>query len=159
MKKLLYISILVFLISNTINAQETTVSAGGEASGNGVVSYSVGQIVYSAQTGANGNTISEEVQQPYEISIVTEIAEAQNINLNITVYPNPTTEYLIIDIDNYKSTNIKYLIFDINGKLLQSIESEGKITKIETSNLIPSNYFLRVLDKDREIKVFKIIKN
>ena len=144
----------------SLQAQEAVTTAGGEASGGGgSASYTVGQTVYTTETGTNGNSIAQGVQQPFEISAVTGIEEAKGISLNVSVYPNPTTDYLTVKVENYETANLQYQVFDINGKLLQSIKATGEETQINTSNLVPANYFVKVLDNKKEIKVFKIIKN
>ena len=79
---------------STVSAQESVNATGGDASGSGgSASYSVGQVVYTTNVGTNGS-VSQGVQQPYEISVVTAIEEAKGINLTVTAYPNPTTDYL-----------------------------------------------------------------
>lgn len=147
----------------SLRAQETITTSGGEASGSGgTVSYTVGQIVYTSETGTNGNSIAQGVQQPYEISEVSGIAESQGINLEVSAYPNPATGYLTVKVDASASLGIQsleYQLFDINGQLLQTVKATGQETKIEINNLVPATYFVKVLDKEKEIKIFKIIKN
>jgi len=162
MKKISFIAIMLFGLGGltSLQAQEAVTTAGGEASGGGgSASYTVGQTVYTTETGTNGNSIAQGVQQPFEISTVTGIEEAKGISLNVSVYPNPTTDYLTVKVENYETANLQYQVFDINGKLLQSIKATGEETQINTSNLVPANYFVKVLDNKKEIKVFKIIKN
>ena len=152
--------ILLFFGLSNLQAQEAIPATGGEASGGGgSASYTVGQVVYSTNVGTNGNSVAQGVQQPYEISIVLGIPEAEDINLSVSAYPNPTTNYLTVKVENYETANLQYIIFDINGKQLQTVKATGTETKIETNNLVPSNYFIKVLDNKKEIKVFKIIKN
>ncbi len=158
-KKLSTLILISILMLTGLQAQEAIPTTGGKASGGGgKASYTVGQTVYTTQTGTNGNTIAQGVQQPFEISVVTGIVEAKGINLGISAYPNPTTDYLTVKVENYETTNLQYQVFDINGKLLQSVKATGMETKIETNNLVPANYFVKVLDNSTEIKVFKIIK-
>ncbi len=158
-KRTIILTMLLFAVVIITKAQEAIPATGGEANGSGgSVSYTVGQVVYTTGTGTNGS-ITEGVQQPYEISVVTEIEEAKGINLSVSVYPNPATDYLTVKVENYKTANLLYQVFDINGKLLQTVKATGQETKIETSNLVPSNYFVKVLNNKKEIKVFKIIKS
>ena len=153
-------AILFFLGLSNVKAQEAIPATGGDASGNnGSVSYTIGQIAYTTNVGTNGNFVAGGVQQPCEIQVIASIPEAKNISLNISAYPNPTTSYITVNVENYETTNLEYLIFDTNGKLLQTVKATGQETKINTNNLIPANYFLKVLDNKKEIKVFKIIKN
>jgi len=160
-KKRLKLSVFVLLIFglSSVQAQEAIPATGREASGSGgSASYTVGQVVYTTNVGTNGNTVAQGVQQPYEISVVTSIPEAKDINLSVSAYPNPSTNYLTIKVENYETANLQYMVFDINGKLLQTVKATGQETKIETNNLVPANYFIKVLDSEKEIKVFKIIK-
>jgi len=159
-KRTIILVLTLFVAIISTKAQEAVITAGGEASGGGgSVSYTVGQTVYTTETGTNGNSIAQGVQQPFEISVVLGIPEAKGINLCVSAYPNPTTDFLTVKVENYETTNLEYQVFDINGKLLQTVKATGTETQIETNNLIPANYFVKVLDNKKEIKVFKIIKS
>ncbi len=162
-KQLKIIALLLFAFTFTgLQAQESSNSAGGEATGSGgVVSYSVGQAFYNANVGAGGS-MYEGVQQPYEISVVTEIEEAKEIELSVSAYPNPTTDYLTLSLGE-ASTSLSlqvmsYKLYDINGKLLQSQKFTGTETQIDMSNYAPSSYFVKVVNGNQSIKEFKIIK-
>lgn len=138
---------------------ETIPATGGNASGSGgTVSYSVGQIVYTNNTGTNGS-VSQGVQQPYEISIVTELEETQGINLSITAFPNPTTDYLTLSIGNFDTKNLSFHLYDINGKMIQECKINVSETKISMTDLPPATYFLKVTENQKEVKTFKIVKN
>ena len=151
--------ILLFLGLSKLQAQEVIPATGGEANGSGgSASYTVGQVFYTTQTGTNGKSVAQGVQQPYEISVVTGIKETKDINLSVSAYPNPTSNYLTVKVENYKTANLQYMVFDLNGKLLQTVKATGSETQIETSELVSGNYFVKVLDDKKEIKVFKIIK-
>ena len=158
-RNLSFAVLLIFGLSN-LQAQTAIPATGGQANGSGgSTSYTVGQVVYTTNVGTNGNSIAEGVQQPYEISIVLELPEAKDINLSVSAYPNPTTNYLTVKVANYETANLQYQVFDINGKLLQTVKATGQETKIETNNLVNGNYFVKIFDNKKEIKVFKIIKN
>ncbi|MEI6349281.1 MAG: T9SS type A sorting domain-containing protein [Bacteroidota bacterium] len=149
----------IALFLSTASAQNTIPTTGGNATGSGgSVSYSVGQVVYTTNVGTTGS-VAQGVQQPYEISIVIGLEEAKEINLLVSAYPNPTKEFLNLKVENYTVENLSYQLFDIQGKLLESKKIESKETSIVTSNLVPATYFLRVIESNREIKTFKIIKN
>ena len=143
-----------------LHAQETVPATGGEASGSGgLASYTVGQIVYTGYTGTNGNRVTQGVQQPYEISVVIGIPEAENINLSVAAYPNPTSDYLTLSVGNFEAIKLSYQLYDMNGKLLESKKITADKTKIVTNELTPAIYFLKVTDNKTVIKSFKIIKN
>ena len=140
-------------------AQESTNASGGDATGSGgTVAYSVGQVVYTNNTGTNGS-VAQGVQQAFEISVVTGLEEAKGINFLVIAYPNPTTDYLTLRIDEFEISNLSYQLYDINGKLLQNEKITSDQTSIVMSNLVPSSYFVKVIQGNKEVKTFKIIKN
>lgn len=144
-----------------LQAQESVNATGGNALGSGgSVSYSVGQLTYQTHVGTNGS-VAEGVQQPFEISIITEIKEAKGINLSVSAYPNPTTDFLNLKVDASTPLSIQsmsYQLYDINGKLLENQKIEGNETSIVMSNLVPATYFVKVTEGNTEVKTFKIIK-
>ena len=162
-KRLRLSALLVLAIGLTgLKAQETIPATGGNASGSGgSVSYSVGQVVYTTYTGTNG-TLSQGVQQPFEISVVTAIEVAKVISLNCTAFPNPTTNYLTLKVDSSVSLSARsssYQMYDISGKLLENKKITGIETSISMNDLVPATYFLKVTFNNKVIKIFKIIKN
>ena len=88
-----YLKISLLLFAFTVNGQESINTSGQNATGTGgSASYSLGQVVYTTYSGTNGS-VAQGVQQPYEISVVLGI-EYTNINLIMTVSPNPTKDLL-----------------------------------------------------------------
>jgi len=159
-KKLKFSALLLLGLGLTgLQAQESVNATGGNASGSGgTVAYSVGQVVYTTNTGANGS-VAQGVQQPFEISVVLAIEEAQGINLSVSAYPNPTTDYLTLEVNEFELSNLNFQLYDISGKLLQNEKITGNQTSIVMSNLVPATYFVKVIQDNKEVKTFKIIKN
>jgi hypothetical protein len=161
--KLLKVFCMLFLISGFtgLHAQQAIPASGGNASGSGgSVSYSVGQVAYIANTGANGSVV-QGVQQPYEIFVVTGLDDANGIKLKLSAYPNPATDFLTLKVDSSIQPNIQsmsYELFDLNGKLLENKKLTSNETGIDMKNLVPATYLLIVIDKNKEVKTFKIIK-
>ena len=156
-KKTVVLLLLYFGII-TAKAQQATTAAGGNATGSGgSVAFSVGQIVYTTNTGTTGS-VAQGVQQPYEISIVLGI-EDNLINLDMQAYPNPTTNYLQLVIGSENIHNLTYQLFDIAGKLIENKKITKSIEIIHMENLPSASYFLTVTNNIKEIKTFKIIKN
>jgi hypothetical protein len=152
---------VVFLLGlgfTGLQAQEAITTSGGDGSGGGgSVSYTIGQIVYTTNTGSNG-TVAQGVQQPFEISVVTAVEEAKDISLDFVVYPNPATDFVILKTGSYEADNLSYQLFDIRGHLLENNKIQGTETNISMQNRLPSIYFLKVIDTNKVIKIFKIIK-
>lgn len=152
---------MVFFVGccTTIHAQKTITSAGGNATGTGGTSnYTLGQLVYQTYSGTNGSS-SLGVQQPYEISVITETDKAKDITLFMSAYPNPVNETLTLKIENPGGQDLSFSLLDNQGRLLQSKKVTDSETIISMTTLSPSVYFLKVLEHNKEIKTFKIIKN
>jgi hypothetical protein len=157
MKHLIFLSIISTIILS-LYAQESIPVSGGNAIGSGgSVSYSIGQIVYTTNTGINGS-VAQGVQQPYEISVIG-IEETIGIILFYQVYPNPTTDFLTLKVENYDKWDLLYRLFDNNGRLLESKRITSTETDLDMTNYVAGIYFLKVLNKHREVRTFKIIKN
>lgn len=143
-----------------LQAQESVNATGGNASGGGgTASYSVGQVVYTTNTGTSGS-VAQGVQQAYEVlGVQTGLEETKGINLSVSAYPNPTTDYLTLSIREFEISNLSYQVYDISGRLLQSEKITGNQTSIVMSNFVPAIYFVKVIQSNKEVKTFKIIKN
>jgi hypothetical protein len=140
-------------------AQEAKPASGGDASGSGgSVSYTVGQVLYTTNTGTKGS-VAEGVQQPYEVSVLVGIEKVKDITLMCTVYPNPATDLLFLEIEIADNENLFFQLYDMLGKLLVSKKLVDIRTTIPMANLAPATYFLKVRNNQRVVKTFKIIKN
>lgn len=159
MVRLGLVLLFTFHTSLFLVAQTTVPSTGKNASGSGgTISYTVGQIDYSVNTGASG-TLNTGVQQPYEISIITSIKEASGISLEFSTYPNPVNSILILSIKNYDSEKLFYRLIDISGRTLEMKKVNGSITEIPMDRFSSGYYFLLITENTKEIKSFRIIKN
>ncbi|MFA5972522.1 MAG: T9SS type A sorting domain-containing protein [Lentimicrobiaceae bacterium] len=162
-KKVKLIATLFLGVGLTVlHAQEAVPVTGGNASGSGgSVSYSVGQVVYSTNTGTGGS-VAQGVQQPFEISIVTALEETEGITLQCSVYPNPSADFVILKVVASATLSIQtmlYQLYDGSGKLLENTKIVSNETRIALSNLPDADYFLKIIQGNKELKTFKIIKN
>jgi len=156
-KKKLCVTLLIGLSLTTIKAQEAVPASGGDASGSGgSVSFSVGQQVYVTHAGAPGS-MAEGVQQTYEISPVTGLTN-RTINLNINAYPNPTNDFLTLSVADRNYENLSYQLIDLSGRILETKKTENSTTDIFIGRYTYGAYFLKVLQGDKEVKTFKIIR-
>ena len=139
-----------------LHAQGTVSATGGDATGaGGSSSYTVGQVVYTTYTGTNGS-VAQGVQQPYEISTTVGIKETA-INLEMNVYPNPTTNYLTLKVE--KTEGLTFQLYDLQGKVITNKKVNSATTTVAMENLPTATYFLNVVNNKQVVKTFKIIKN
>ncbi len=151
---------LAFFLSFSAKAQtshQVLSASGGDASGSGgTVAYSVGQIVYSTSTGTTGS-VAQGVEQAYEISSVGIKETALNISLSI--FPNPTSDYLTLKVEDYNNEALSYHLIDEQGKLVLNEQITNQDTQVAMSTLARGAYFINVLQANKKIQTFKIIKN
>ncbi|MBE0652166.1 MAG: T9SS type A sorting domain-containing protein, partial [Bacteroidales bacterium] len=145
LKELILITIIQagFLLCG-LQAQETIPASGGDAAGNtGSISYTIGQALYTSHNGTQG-TVAQGVQLPYEILTITGTEDFPGIELMVSAYPNPVTDYLTLKIDGdlYDSWFISLL--DMNGRLLERKNITASETNIVMNNFAPATYILKV---------------
>lgn len=142
-----------------LHAQETIPASGGNAiESGGWVSYTVGQVFYNTITGSNGSA-AQGVQQLFEISSVYGLEEARGITLQCEVFPNPTNDFLKLEIDasalhrkqcspTFSIQSLNYQLFDISGKLLETITIESNETIIAVKKSYALHLFLEGCKND-----------
>jgi len=165
-KAVSFIVIVVLIGMKGLLAQDAVPASGGNATGNGgSVSYTVGQMVYTTNTGVTG-FVSQGVQQPYEISVVFVTPGSEEITLEATVYPNPVADVFtlhVINFDKFDNKTIAYFFYTMDNKLLLTKNVESPETVISISYLPPEIYYLILVDTSngtspKKLKTFKIMK-
>jgi hypothetical protein len=81
------------------------------------------------------------------------LPEIEEIN-NVSIYPNPTTDYLFIK-SNLDIKDIQ--ISDLNGKIINNLEFQDN--KINLTGLKTGIYFAKISDINGKTSIKKIIKN
>ena len=139
-------------------AQSSIVSSGNDIKEtDGIVSYSVGQVVNGWTRSSNG-TVLQGVQQAYVISVLTSVSN-NVVHLSAKVYPNPTDKSLTLSIEKENPFNMSYVLLDLQGKILSYQKVNSKKNHISMRDLPQGTYFIKILNNRREIKTLKVIKN
>jgi len=154
----LVLLLLAGFVVNASQAQTGITTAGGNAAGiGGTVAWSTGQVVYTKYTGVNGS-VAEGVQQPHEISI-TPGTQTGGFNFSLMAYPNPTNDFVTLQLKYYNNENLTWQLFDIAGRLVGSNKITGNKTTIVMSHLAAATYLLKIISDNETVQIFKIIKN
>ena len=151
---------LSFLFSFSLKAQtshQVLSASGGDATGSGgSVAYSVGQIVYTTSTGTTGS-VAQGVEQAYEIYSVG--IKETTLNISLSVFPNPTSDFLTLKVEDYNNEALSYNLIDEQGKLILSAQITNQETQVAMSTLARGSYFINIVQANKKIQTFKIIKN
>jgi hypothetical protein len=148
--------IMLFLNGITLYAQESVTSAGGNGTGSsGSVSYSVGLVVYTTTIEAEGS-VARGLQHAYEIYSLD--IDDMTKNITLSVFPNPTSDFLTLSISDNIIEKISYQLYDLTGNLIESRNIQSDQSLIDMSKLSSAVYFIHILKGNERIQSFKVIK-
>lgn len=142
-----------------LQAQQATLSSGGNGSGTGgSFAYSVGQTMYTAQSNS-ATSLSKGVQQGYELFLITGIEVEDRFGLAATVFPNPTSNYLTVEIKNYHpDTALEIFLFDAKGQQVHRQRVVDVQTQLQMEYLSSALYVLKLIQGNKLVKAVKVIK-
>lgn len=156
MKKFYVLCIII--ITGGLKAQSNVVAAGGNAIGaDGSSSYTIGQIDYRISANPSYH-VNEGIQQPYEIEPLA-VANPENIIPVMSVYPNPVTNILNLDIEKVDG-DLHYDLYDVSGKVIRTgVKISGTTTPVSMEGMRTGIYFLSISNGNEVLRGFKIVKN
>lgn len=159
--RILVFCLLASWMFGQLYAQTSVNTGGGQALGtSGSVSYSIGQLFYSSYSGSTGG-ISEGVQIPMEVYLVTHIGEPFDMGLDVSVFPNPVGDYLTLLIQGegfIPGSSQGYVLLDMSGKAIHSGRIMEETTLVDMHAHPPGIYLLQVFVSGQRIAYFKVIK-
>ena len=140
-----------------LQPQQVVASSGGSGqNGNTDMEWTMGEPVIA--TFSSGDVmLTQGFQQP-EL-MVTAVKANNDLLFTVEAYPNPTGDLLMIRIENEKLQDFKYVLYDVNGKVLEKKGLAGTVTGIGMNNHPAGVYLLKITQSEKEIKMFEIVKN
>ena len=132
----------------------TVVSSSGDSYSNGgvIMDYTLGEIVI--ETFSNNTNI---LTQGFHQGVLKVNTSIENIAIKTKIYPNPTTNFLIIELE--KNVNADILVYDINGKIvIKDKLNDERQKQLDFSFLKQGNYFLHINIADKQ-SVYQINKS
>ncbi|MFK7951763.1 MAG: T9SS type A sorting domain-containing protein [Ekhidna sp.] len=156
--------VFLFLISATYSSahsqntsQQVIATAGDVSTSDGTqLSWTIGQTVASSSSN-NSIFLNEGFQQSEVITIeLGATPEAQHI----TIYPNPTVDYIQLQASQNRGS-ASYQLASLKGEiLLEELEADfSKENKLNMIDFADGVYLLTIKTENQAIKQFKIIKN
>ena len=143
---------------NFVQAQESINASGGVNIGTGgAVSFSVGQMVYTTDSKGSGAVV-QGIQRPYRIT-TTDIKKLDN-TISFKAYPNPSSEDLFLEMNEFRNEKLNYQLFDLQGKLLITNPIKLAITQINMRSFSVGTYLIQIYNSENQpIQTIQIIKN
>ena len=77
----------------------------------------------------------------------------------MSVFPNPTSDFLTLKVENYNNEALSYNLIDEQGKLILSEQITNQETQVAMSTFARGSYFINIVQTNKKIQAFKIIKN
>jgi len=150
------IAFCVFGFGTAIQAQEVVATSGDYfENSSGSISWTIGEPKIETFESAN-NILTQGFHQT-KLTIIS-IDEEEMLG-DISVYPNPAKQDLIIDIPSHYSDSFNALLYDAGGKLLSQKELISGTATMEMHNLATGTYYLRIINSvKKQQKEFKILK-
>lgn len=147
---------LMIFVSHSFSGQEIISSSGDfHTSGSHSVSWTIGEPVIETY-GQGGTVMTQGFQQP--ILFTVSVYEHPELNLDISAFPNPTSDILNIVLINSDYEKLSLQLFDFTGKLLESRQIVSENTEIMFAKLPVAVYFVKISYGLRELKTFKVVK-
>lgn len=152
---------LLLLQAVSAQAQSRVLSAGGSVATNaGSLSYSVGQIDYAAASVDGKGSVSLGVQQPYSVTSITGIKGTEKLCIDCSVYPNPSSDFVVLNWVGTDAQTLNYKITDITGKTVLAQATAEIKGQIDLKSFSVGIYIISVADsKNNFLKSFRLVKN
>lgn len=155
-KSLLFVVLCLFLKTYTLQAQKIIATAGGHAASTShQLSWTLGESIVNTHIAPDLN-----VTQGFHQSVIRLTAlKTLNESIRLNLYPNPTTSYVNIDIDQTEDTeNWIVQVSDIQGKQLlqKKVNSSEQLNFV---NFAEGTYIITIQNQDKQIlNSYKVIK-
>lgn len=157
-----YISLLPLLLCSltfSLSAQSITIdrqvmgSAGNSIQLENVCfSYSVGEAIINSLQRSNQPVFTQGFQQPIRKRTLVNTSSHQSLpDWDISLYPNPTTDLIQLQINAKNQTDFQVEVLDYLGRFVFSkeISAFSEVSTLDCRSLVSGTYWVRVLSKDR----------
>jgi hypothetical protein len=150
--------ILLLINCSIANAQQQVIAPAGDYKDTtaGSLSWTLGEPVIVTLI-AIDNVLTQGFQQGN--IVVNDIIVSKELNCTITVFPNPSKDYVMLRVDKSNKENLQYILYNADGKSLIANKLTETEQQISLNDYASGTYLLSVLnEKGQILKKFKIIK-
>lgn len=150
-------AVLLILSFNRAMSQESVLTTGMEAAGDGgSTSYSVGLVAFETIETSAGS-LTPGAQAPYEILFMEGINSLLNAT-DVKIYPNPAGDELKVKLGRLPDATITLRLESMDGRLITEKELIGDETALPVSDLAHGVYLLTLTGSHTGISTWKVIK-
>lgn len=153
----IYLIICLFLPPQFLNSQEVISSGGGTQSNSiGSISHTIGEPISGLKSNTQGSLSQGYQQSNY---VVTALSELPNRDLLLDAYPNPVIDRISIEIKLQNEITLVGVVSDMNGSEILKQPLYNGLNNLDLSNLPAGNYIIVVLEENKILKSFKLVKH
>jgi hypothetical protein len=141
--------------AQTVMPEVLSSSGGSGQSAQASLAWTIGEPV-TATVSDGTNSLTQGFQQPTLL-----IATSQkNINelANLLFYPNPTSDFVTLKLDQSNQTPYNYKVFDSAGKLVNEGKATSANPNISFQGLASGQYTISLLNSNLKQQSISIIK-
>jgi hypothetical protein len=140
----------------TLQSQEVVTTSGGYAeSTSAIITWTIGEPVTETICGTN-SILTQGFNQGD--LIITLVKNPEESGLILKIFPNPAHDRINISVVQTEIEDLRYVLTNINGKVLINNKLQSHKTDIPVSQLSPALYLLKIYNGRKEIGSYKIIK-
>jgi len=137
-----------FTAANAQSISPEVIATAGEhfSNGSSQLSWTMGEVMIDTYS-AGGNIVTQGFHQTQ--LTVTSIEESNPFSLDVNVFPNPTSQFLNIDVRG-EHKPLTVTLYDMHGKLLmqENLKSGQASAQLDLSKLAMAYYILNVVDEN-----------
>lgn len=150
-----------YVFSQSLAPQSVNSAAVKMTQSNGSVSFTLGELRVLSTTDSDGNSLGEGFANSATSSTTVTAIKTPSIDeLNVSIYPNPSSELVFIEILDTKLEWVYVKIIDQTGRLILSEQYQGIRNKIgiNTQDLPQGMYILNLSDNNQTLGTYNLLK-
>jgi len=150
-----------YVFSQSLAPQSVNSTAVKMTQNNGSVSFTLGELRVLSTTDSDGNSLGEGFANSATSSTTVTAIKTPSIDeLNVSIYPNPSSELVFIEILDTKLEWVYVKIIDQTGRLILSEQYQGIRNKIgiNTQDLPQGMYILNLSDNNQTLGTYNLLK-
>jgi hypothetical protein len=150
-------SLFLSLLSNAQSAEQQVIAASGNhgASATHQLSWTIGEPVIETAVATN-NSLTQGFHQTN--LVITDVSEPGLAAFEMTVFPNPSMDFIYLNVSNRNQQMAEYILYDETGRILQQKQIVEDISMIDLNTLASAAYFLVISSNSGVVKTFKVVK-
>jgi TonB family protein len=107
----------------------------------------------------DGQAVASSVHLPinFKLSPLEDAKRIQVENLTVSYYPNPASDYIMIDLKGNLNSIVKIQLQDMSGRIVKQISSQADGLQELNTNDLPSGEYILHITKDKITKTERVV--